>query len=129
MRYMGIDYGTKKLGIAFSEEGGTMAFPYDVLKNDEKLLDTLEKLIAEREVGEVVVGHSLNADGSDNVVQGAINEFIGDLTLRAPIPVHLEPEQYSTQEAMRLQGKNEKTDASAATIILGSYLTKLTNKS
>ena len=124
---MGIDYWTKKLGIALSNEDGTMAFPHGVIKNDKMLLSTLESLISEKNVAEIVVGHSLNADGSDNVVQESIDEFIGELTLRAPLPVHLEPEQYSTQEAIRLQGRNTETDASAATIILNSFLTKLKN--
>lgn len=124
MRYMGIDYGTKKVGIAFSDENGTMAFPHDVVPSDETLLPLLEALIKEREVGEVVVGHSKSNDGSDNKVQEHINEFIGELTLRVGIPIHLEDEQYSTQEAMRIQGKNSQTDASAAAIILNSFLTK-----
>jgi len=127
MRYMGIDYGTKKVGVAFSDEAGVMAFPHDVLKNDGKLFDTLEALIAEKGVGEIVIGHSLSRDGSPNIVQAAIEECIGDLTLRTGLPIHLEPEQYSTQEATRLQGKTPKTDASAAAIILNSYLMKLKN--
>lgn len=124
---MGIDYGTKKVGVAFSDEAGVMAFPHDVLKNDGKLFDTLEALIAEKGVGEIVIGHSLSRDGSPNIVQAAIEECIGDLTLRTGLPIHLEPEQYSTQEATRLQGKTPKTDASAAAIILNSYLMKLKN--
>lgn len=121
---MAIDFGTKKLGVAFSDEGGNMAFPHDVIPNDASLLKTIEKLAAEKHVDEIVIGHSIARDGSDNKVQKAIEEFIGDLTLHIGVPVHLEPEQYSTQEAMRLQGKNAKTDASAAAIILNSFLMK-----
>ena len=124
---MGIDYGTKKVGVAFSDEGGVMAFPHDVLKNDGTLLDALEMLIAEKGVDEIVVGHSLDRAGSPNAVHAEVEEIIGDLTLRTGLPIHLEPEQYSTQEAARIQGKGEKTDASAAAIILNSYLTKLKN--
>jgi len=127
MRYMGIDYGTKKIGVAFSNEDGTMAFPHSVLPNDASLSSALETLIEEKGVEEMVVGHSKNRDGSENVVQGNIDSFIGDMTLRTGLPIHLEPEEYSTKEALRLQGRTKMTDASAAAIILNSYLNKLSH--
>jgi len=125
MRYLGIDFGTKKVGIALSDEGGQMAFPREVIQNDGDLLKKVESLIQSEGVEEIVIGHSLKGDGSENEVQAAIDEFITDLTLATGLPVHLEPEQYSTQEALRIQGRTEKTDASAAAIILNSYLSKI----
>lgn len=124
MRLMGIDYGTKRVGIALSDESGRMAFPHLVLDNDAKLVDKLEEIIDERKVGEIVVGHSLGRDGQANPVHAAVEELIGDLTLRVGLPIHLEPEQYSTQEALREQGRTAQTDASAAAIILNSFITK-----
>lgn len=121
---MGLDFGTKKVGIALTDERGMMAFPHGVLPNDERLLERVLALIDERGVDEVIVGHSRNKDGGDNPVQAKINEFILNLTLDRPIPVHLESEIYSTQEAIRIQGRNELTDAAAATIILNSYLSR-----
>lgn len=124
---MGIDFGTKKLGIAFSDEGGQMAFPHDVVPNDASLLSVIEKLVLEKKVGEVVIGHSLGKDGKANKVQEDIDAFMLDLTLRFGLPIHLEPEQYSTQEAIQIQGRTDKTDASAAAIILNSYLSRIKN--
>ncbi|MBP6946431.1 MAG: Holliday junction resolvase RuvX [Candidatus Pacebacteria bacterium] len=124
MRLMGIDYGTKRVGIALTDEGGSMAFPHIVLDNDAKLLERLEKIIEEREVKEIVIGHSLDRSGQANKVHSEVEELIGDLTLRVGLPIHLEPEQYSTQEALRDQGRTTQTDASAAAIILNSFLTK-----
>lgn len=123
MRLLGIDYGTKRVGIALSDEGGSMAFPHIVLNNDDALLKKIEEIVEERAVGEIVIGHSLGYDGKPNPVHSAVEEFIGDLTLSLGLPVHLEPEQYSTQAAMRDQGRNSQTDASAAAIILNSYIT------
>ena len=71
-----------------------------------------------------MIGHSLNEKNEANHIQAAIERLVLDLTLAVGVPVHLEPEQYSTQEALRIQGRNEKTDASAAAIILNSHLTK-----
>jgi putative holliday junction resolvase len=122
MRKMGLDFGTKKVGVALTDERGMMAFPHGVLPNDDRLLERILALVDEKGVDAIVIGHSKNKDGGDNPVQVKINEFIQNITLDRPIPVHLESEIYSTQEAIRIQGRNAQTDAAAATIILNSYL-------
>lgn len=121
---MGIDFGSKRVGIALSDEGGVMAFPHGVVPNDAQLLSTVEQLIEEKGVTEIVIGHSLDGAGNENAIHAQTEAFIGELTLRVPVPIHLQPEQYTTQEAKRIQGKNDQVDASAATIILNSYLTQ-----
>ncbi len=121
---MGIDYGKKRVGVAFTDDAGLMAFPHDVIENNHDLLDSLVALIDAKEVGAIVIGHSLGRDGLPNEIQRQVEELITDLTLQTGLPVHLEPEQYSTQEAIRFQGRNDKTDASAAAIILNSYITR-----
>lgn len=124
MRILGIDYGSKRVGLALTNEAGTMAFPHSVLKNNEELLRELERIIEKEAVETIVIGHSKNLDGADNAVQKAVSELVTDLTLSCGLPIELEPEQYSTQAALRLQGRNEMTDASAAALILESYLVK-----
>ncbi len=124
---MGIDYGTKRVGVAFTDDAGMMAFPYKVLPNDAQLLPTLEALANEKSVTTIIIGHSKDRDGNDNRIQEKVNELIGDLTLATGLPIELEPEQYSTQAALRIQGRTDMTDASAAALILESYLTR-TNK-
>ena len=126
MRRLGIDFGTKKIGLALTDESGVMAFPHSVVPNDGKFLPMIEALIEAQGVGEIVIGHSLNLDGTPNAVQTHIDAFIADMTLRQPIPIHLEPEQLTTKQASTITGKNTQTDASAAAIILDSFLTKQT---
>ncbi len=121
---MGIDYGHKKVGVAFSDESGTMAFPHGVISNDAKLFPTLLKLIKEKNVGEIVIGHSLDKDGKENKIHSSVEELMMQITLELGLPVHLEPEQYSTQQAIRIQGKTAQTDAAAAAIILDSFITR-----
>ena len=127
MRKLGIDFGTKKVGLALTDEAGKMAFPHSVVPNDTSLLNVVEQLIAEKEVSEVVIGHSLNLDGTPNPVQTDIEEFITDLTLRVPIPIHLEPEQFTSAAAAQITGKNAQTDAAAAALILEGHLAKQNN--
>lgn len=124
---MGIDYGTKKVGLALTDESGVMAFPHGVIPNDQSLLKTIIALIEEKSVTEVVIGQSLNLDGAPNAVQTNIESFITDLTLQLPMPIHLEPEQMTTQQAATITGRNGQTDAAAAALILESYLTKQKN--
>jgi putative Holliday junction resolvase len=124
MRFLGIDYGTKRVGTALSDDQGLMAFPHKVFPNDANLLKALVEIIEKEGVGEIVIGLSLGRDGKPNQVHEKVTELVGDLTLQVGIPVHLEPEQYTTQEAIRFQGRTDMTDAAAASIILNSYLTR-----
>ncbi len=128
MRIMGIDFGTKNVGIALTDEKGVMAFPHSVVPNDKKLQASIEKLIEKEKVGQVVIGHSVDKEGNPNKIQEAIEAFMLDLTLSCGVPVELEKERYTTQEAMRIQGKTKLTDASAAALILDSYLTRKNRK-
>ena len=124
MRLMGIDYGSKRVGIAMSDDQGLMAFPKVVLPNDGNLLKEIETLATTEGVTQIVIGHSRNREGGENPIHDAVKEFITDLTLHVGVPIDLEPEQYTTQEAIRFTGRNDETDASAAAIILNSYITR-----
>jgi len=128
MKRMGIDFGSKKIGVALTDDSGVMAFPHAVVPNDGKFLAYVESLVTERGVKEIVVGHSLNNQGDPNKIHEAVEEFIIDVTLHIGIPVHLEPEQYSTRQAKHLQEKSDKVDASAAAIILESFIAKQKHK-
>jgi putative Holliday junction resolvase len=121
---MGIDYGTKRVGIALSDDMGMMAFPHVVLPNDSSLLKEIEKIAQTEKVGQIVIGHSLGRDGNPNNVHAKVEDFIQDLTLHIGLPIELEPEQYTTQEAIRFQGRTDMTDAAAASIILNSFITR-----
>jgi len=124
MRILGIDFGSKRVGLALSDEGGTMAFPHAVIPNDASLRRAIVSLIEEKQVGQVVIGHSLDRKGVPNKIHAAVEELITDLTLQVGVPVHLEPEHYSTQAALQIQGRTDMTDASAAALLLDSFLTR-----
>lgn len=124
MRYLGIDYGTKRVGVALSDEEGTMAFPHATYPNDRSLREQIAALCAEKGVGTIVLGQSHNLADVPNPVQEDITTFKTHLESTLALPVYLEPEQFSTQAALRLQGRTEHTDASAAALILDAYLTR-----
>ncbi len=124
MRYLGIDYGSKNVGIALSDEGGSLAFPKEVLLNDAMLLPRILDLVKIERVGEVVIGHSLNNQGEENPIMKAARKLGDQLKEGAAVPVSLEPEYYTSQQAERIQGDHDILDASAAAIILNSFLRK-----
>lgn len=122
MTMLGIDYGTKHIGLAYSDETDTVAFPLSVLPNDKGLLPAVERAIAEVRATTIVVGESKDHRGKDNPVMADIMRFVDALKKRLDIPVYLEPEFMSSLQAQRFQGDSPHLDASAAAIILQSYL-------
>jgi putative Holliday junction resolvase len=132
MRYLAIDFGTKRVGLALSDEGGHMGFPHGTLPNNGRLIDEVLELIARKDVGTVVIGESRNYDGTLNPVAKAAKEFGALIERRlVDMPVVFEPETLTTQEARRnFEGVREPgsgnlhVDASAAALILTSYLDK-----
>jgi putative Holliday junction resolvase len=123
-RLLGIDFGRKRVGLAVSDEFGTMAFPHKVLTNDASLFKNICAVIVEKNIGEIVIGHSLDKEGKPNEIHEKVEELMLDLTLEVGLPVHLESELYTTQAALRIQGRNAMTDAAAATLILDNFITR-----
>ena len=117
MRYLAVDVGTEKIGIAISDEDGKIAFPNAVIKR-ANALQTLLTLIKEKNVGQVVVGESLDLKGRENKVMKEIKKIVADL-LEQNISVVLEQEQFTTQAARRI---GDGTDDQAAAILLQGYL-------
>jgi putative Holliday junction resolvase len=133
MRYLGIDYGSKKVGLALSDEGGTMGFPHAVVSNTPQLAAELAALIAREGVGAVVMGESRDFAGKDNPIMQDARAFAEQLAAHAGVPIAFEPETFTSAEARRAPEKEPKTraakrrapvDASAAALILTSYLSR-----
>lgn len=121
MRLMALDFGEKRVGVASTDESGEFALPRFTLPNDEALLNKVLEFKLEESIERVVMGESKNLDGSPNMIMGAITNF-KKLLEEHGVEVVLHPEVFSTMEARRLQGNSDLTDASAAAIILKSYI-------
>lgn len=128
MKYIGIDYGEKRIGVAVSDADGRMAFPKMTLENDHSTLLTLRDLVSEEAVGAFVIGESKAHDGSDNPIMKAARAFGESLEAEFSLPVHFEPEFYSSSEARMLKEQTgveaRSVDAEAAAVILNSYLAR-----
>ncbi|MCI5108801.1 MAG: Holliday junction resolvase RuvX [Candidatus Pacebacteria bacterium] len=120
MKILGIDFGTKKIGIAVSNEDETLAFPVDVIQS-KSAIDYIIKKSQEENIKTIILGHSKDFHMKDNPVMEEANKFIIKLK-ELGFEVILHDEFMSSMEASRIQGYNKKQDASAAAIVLQSYL-------
>ncbi|MCC7407676.1 MAG: Holliday junction resolvase RuvX [Phycisphaeraceae bacterium] len=131
MRYLAIDPGGKRTGLAVGDDGTGIVSPLEVVEADtrEKLLVALERVVREQEPGALVVGLPLNMDGSEGAGARAAKELARVLGKRFGLPVRLADERLSSFEAEeRLREleltrgkKKQRRDALAAAAILQSF--------
>ena len=135
-RILGIDYGTKRIGLAISDTDAQFGQPYSVIKNSRKnlpeVISEISDILKKEEVCEIVLGESKDFKGKDNAVMPEITEFkeklektLFDLSMQ--IPVIFEPEFLTSHQAAYFQGKHDLLDASSAALILQSYLDRKNN--
>jgi len=130
MKYLGLDYGSKRIGLAVSDEEARLAFPFKILKNEnnenkEKLLKEIQDILKEKNIKKIVIGESLNGAGDLNDISKEIKVFASDLEKQIlDLAIFFEKEWYSTVEARRLDNR-KMIDDSAAAIILQRYLDRI----
>jgi len=125
-RFLGIDYGSKKVGIAISSKEGGFAFPYAILKNTTNLVSQICAICEKEKIQIIVIGESLNYKNEPNPVMEDIVVLKNNIEKECGIRVIFQKETLTTKEAERIQGRKKDIDASAAALILKSYL-KRTN--
>ena len=133
MKYLGIDYGSKRIGVAMSDDGGNMAFPKAVIPNNRHLMVELSNLIKNHKIEKVIVGESKDFNMEDNPIFKDARFFASELARETGVSVEFEPEYLTSHQAGRtnfeLSGGNAMLDASAAAIILQSFLDKVRSRS
>jgi putative Holliday junction resolvase len=134
MRFLGIDYGEKRIGIAISDDGGTLAFPKEIIPNTDLAVSKVGKILEIENIRQVVVGESLSFDGTKNKIEVEIEGFVKKLEESFQVKVIREKEFLTTVEARRYgnsEGDAKKSiDSSAAALILQRFLDRnnATNK-
>lgn len=123
MKYLGIDFGSKRVGIAMSDAHGTIAFPREVVVNDDSLLSFIVELGKKEHVEAFVIGDTRTHGGAENPVTAKAEEFVAALEEATRLPVERVSEAWSSIEASRYAplGK-EHDDAAAAAFILQRFL-------
>ncbi|MBL8158290.1 Holliday junction resolvase RuvX [bacterium] len=125
MRYLGLDYGAKRIGIAVSDVAGSFAFPRETIPNDYTAIDRLARLVKEEGVQEVVIGDARAVSGAENPITAESEKFAKMIEMHLRLPVHSVWEAWSSVEAARFAPKGkEHDDSAAAAIILQRHLDK-----
>ena len=134
MRYLGLDYGARTLGVSISDETGTIASTLKTIRYTEnkELLIELEKIIKEFNIKEIVLGLPLNMNGTNSVRGAETYSFKSEIEKNLKIKVYLQDERLSTVEAekiligshVRRNNRKKVIDSMAAVIILQTFLDK-----
>lgn len=133
MRYLGLDLGSKTLGIAVSDATGMIASNYGVIRHNEEyhsLIPKISAIINEKKVDEIVLGLPKNMNNTIGEKGNLSIWFQHELEEKLKLPVHLIDERLTTVQAQHLLLQNDTSrkkrrqvvDGVAATIILQSYL-------
>ena len=135
MRILSLDHGTKRIGIAVSDELKLIAQPLEYVPAEPfaGFLARLKELIREKEVELILVGLPRNMDGSYGPAALKVREFVAALRDAVTIPIQTWDERLTSAQAQRflIQGgvrrkeRKEKVDKTAAAILLQSYLDSL----
>ena len=122
MRYLGIDYGAKRIGLAVSDEAGGFAFPKATIPNDANALAYIMQLAEDEGIAAFVLGDTRTASGAENPVTYEADRFAERLEEQISIPMHRAWEAWSSVEAGRFAPDGKHDDSAAAAIILQRFL-------
>ena len=131
-RWLGLDLGHVRIGVALSDTLGMTAQPFTVLKSEgtQKDIITIGELVNEHEVAQVVVGLPINMDGTESKQTQKIREFTTKLSNRLNVPVFFIDERLTSRQAERMMTESGvtarkqrgKVDQIAAALLLQSAL-------
>lgn len=136
MRYLGLDLGSRTLGVAKSDASGLIASSYTVIRHNEeyeRLLEEVKKLVEELKIDAIVLGFPKNMNNTIGPKGELSKEFKEKLENILEIPVYLQDERLTTKSAhdilisgnVRRENRKKVVDAVAATVILQTYLDKI----
>ena len=139
MRYLGLDLGSRTLGVALSDKTGLIASNYKTIRHNEeydKLIDIVKDLVLELEADAIVLGFPKNMNNTIGPKGELSLSFKKELEKVLDVPVYLQDERLSTKSATDIliasdvSRKNRKkvVDSMAASIILQTYLDRRNNK-
>ena len=131
-RFLGIDYGTVRIGLALSDPTGTLASPLPFLENQslQQVTTALSELIQTHQIEGLIIGLPRNMDGTYGPSAQKVREFIAQIQKSISLPITPIDERLTTAQASKqLSGiglnqkqLRKKVDSSSACLILQQYL-------
>jgi putative Holliday junction resolvase len=132
MRILALDHGTKRIGVAVSDETKIIALPLEYILAEPfaAFLDRLRKILVEKEIDLILIGQPRNMDGSYGPAAQKVEAFVAVLKTAVTVPIKMWDERLTStmankvliQGGVRRDKRKEKVDKMAAAILLQSYL-------
>ncbi|MBF0545449.1 MAG: Holliday junction resolvase RuvX [Candidatus Riflebacteria bacterium] len=130
MKFIGIDVGKKRVGVASCDRLEMVSSPHSVIPVDGKTFEKIKKLVEDEEVDGVVIGLPLSMDGQERDACSEVRDFITKLKPLIKVPIHEMDERLTTKIAessliesgMRREKRKEIRDAVAASLILRTFI-------
>lgn len=130
MRYLAIDYGQKRTGLAICDREEMLASPFAVLENPKEVLAKISATVEKEEIEAIVVGLPLNMDDTQGAQAKQVLKFAEQLKSIVEIPIHFQDERLSSFAAeeklsaaeFTRKKKKKRLDAVAAAEILQAFL-------
>lgn len=127
---IGIDYGTRRIGVAASDPARTTSFPVAVVDVDDDMWDRLVELIETRQATLLVVGLPVGLSGTEGTSAGAARALGRELAERTGLPLEFADERFTTRSAEQLlvasnvkrRKRRAVVDSMAASVMLQNYL-------
>jgi len=126
MKILGIDYGSKWIGLAISDDNRRLAFAYKTLENNQKIFSILNEIVKKEEIYKIVIGLPLNKQMRSTWQTAETENWARELIKKVEIPFDFENEIFTSKAADKLGAKNQH--AAAAAIFLQSYLDRKQQK-
>jgi putative Holliday junction resolvase len=129
-RILGIDPGTKRCGVAITNPAQTMAFPRPAIPRNDSTMTRLRALVAEEEIGAVVIGRPIALSGNETASTADADAFFAQVQDQVSVPVMQWDERLTTLEAQKslseagltTKESRARLDSAAAVVMLQNYL-------
>ena len=136
MRYLAIDYGTKRTGLAICDQAETIASPLTVIEDSKGLVERIAEIVKAESVEAIVVGLPLNMDDTQGPQAKLVLQFAEQLKKHLQIPIYFQDERlssFSAEEKLSSADftrgeKKKRLDAVAAAEILEAFLEQKRSK-
>lgn len=147
MNILAIDYGEKRIGLAWCQIGLNVVLPFGIIDNNESAQEKLQTLITEEGINELVFGLPIGTDNQENDNTQKVRDFAEKLNANTNLPIHFIDERYSSKQADKMEdpvaaenrrgyqthgglrqvktAKRSSRDERSAMVILQSYLDTL----
>ena len=132
MRYLAVDFGEKRIGLAVCDPGERLVSPLETVqrRDDAQSIRRIVAVAAEEQIGAIVMGLPINMDGTEGPASIRIRKFADLLAAQANVPIHFQNEQLTTFAAddrlnareLTNAGRRRRQDAIAAAVILEDFL-------